>query len=96
MNSAVAKGYNPDAIHTIKYNSANITPIDLCGFTYQKEMDEGYVSGTNMTINKVDLENSEIQYQFILPEGRNTGVNNYLKFKANTELYNEPIIYTIQ
>lgn len=96
MNSSSVKGSNQGAIHTIKYNCDKITPIDLYGFTYQKELNEGEVSGTETIINKADLENGEVQYNFGLPEGRNTGVNNYIKFKANTELNNELIVYTIQ
>ena len=96
MNSTLVKGANSEAIHTIKYDSSKIIPVDLCGLTYDKELEAGRVSGTDINICSAELEYGNIQYSFDMSDGRNTGVNNYIKFKSNTELNNEPIIYTIQ
>lgn len=96
MNSTLVKGANSEAIHTIKYDSSKITPVDLCGLTYDKELESGVVPGTDITIRSAELGDGNIQYSFKMPDGRNTGVKNYIKFKSTTDLNNEPIIYTIQ
>lgn len=96
MNSTLVQGANSEALHTIKYDSLKIIPIDLCGLTNDKELEAGRVAGTNITIRNAKLEDGNIQYGFEMADGRNTGVANYIKFKANTELNDEPIIYTIQ
>jgi len=96
MNALEVKGENNDAIHTIEYDVSKIFPIDLCGFTYEKELLETEIPNTNILIDSVDFENGIIKYKFINNAGRNTGINNMIKFKALTDLTNEEIKYTIQ
>lgn len=96
MNAAIVKGANADAVHTLKYDSAKITPVDLCGFTYNKELTAGEISNTNITIQDADLSAGKIEYKFNLEAGRNTGITNLVKFKTLSDVTDETIVYTIQ
>ncbi len=96
MNAATVKGANAYAIHTLKYDSTKITPVDLCGFTYNKELTSGEITNTNITVQNADLSAGKIEYKFNLESGRNTGITNLVKFKALSDLTDEVIIYTIQ
>lgn len=96
MNAATVKGANDDAVHTLKYDSTKITPVDLCGFTYNKELTAGEILNTNITIQNADLSAGKIEYKFNLEAGRNTGITNMVKFKTLSDLTDEVIIYTIQ
>lgn len=96
MNAATVKGANDDAVHTLKYDSTKITPVDLCGFTYNKELTAGEILNTNITIQNVDLSAGKIEYKFNLEAGRNTGIINLVKFKTLSDVTDETIVYTIQ
>ena len=96
MNAATVKGANTDAVHTLKYDSTKITPVDLCGFTYNKELTAGEIANTNITIQNADLSAGKIEYKFNLEAGRNTGITNLVKFKTLSDVTDETIIYTIQ
>ena len=96
MNAATVKSANTDAVHTLKYDSTKITPVDLCGFTYNKEFTAGEIANTNITIQNADLSAGKIEYKFNLESGRNTGITNLVKFKTLSDLTDEVIIYTIQ
>ena len=96
MNSSNAKGENYQSTHTIKYDATKMIPTDLCGLTYEKELSTTEVQNTNVVINNVDTVLGKIEYKFTFPEGRNTGTQNFVRFKALSELNQEPIIYTIQ
>lgn len=87
---------NDTAEHIIKYNSQKLEPTDLCGFTYEKETNSGQIANTGITIKSVDSINGEIIYTFDMPQGRTTGINNFIKFKALTDLSGEEITYVIQ
>lgn len=96
MNAATVKGANIDAVHTLKYDSSKITPVDLCGFTYNKELTAGEILNTNITIQNADLSAGKIEYKFNLEAGRNTGITNMVKFKTLSDVTDETIVYTIQ
>ena len=96
MNAATVKGTNDGAVHTLKYDSSKILPVDLCGFTYNKELTAGEVSNTNITIQNADLSDGKIEYKFNLQNGRNTGITNMVKFKTLSDVTGETIVYTIQ
>lgn len=96
MNAVTVKGANSDMIHTLQYDSSKITPIDLCGFTFEKELSAGTIENSNVIIQGVDLNAGKIQYRFNLSNGRNTGVTNMVRFKTLSQVQNEQIIYTIQ
>lgn len=87
---------NDTAEHIIKYNPQKLEPIDLCGFTYEKETGSGEIANTGITIKSVDVENGKIIYTFDMSQGRTTGINNFIKFKALTDLSGEEITYVIQ
>lgn len=96
MNAATVKGANDDAVHTLKYDSTKISPVDLCGFTYNKELAAGAITNTNITIQNADLSAGKIEYKFNLEAGRNTGITNMVKFKTLSDVTDETIVYTIQ
>jgi len=96
MNAATVKGANTEAVHTINYDPSKILLVDLCGFTYNKELTAGEIENTDVIIENVDLLEGKIEYKFNLHNGRNTGVTNLIKFKTITNLSDEVIIYTIQ
>lgn len=96
MNATTVKGANADAVHTLKYDSTKITPVDLCGFTYNKEFAAGAITNTNITVQNVDLSAGKIEYKFNLEAGRNTGITNMVKFKTLSDVTDETIVYTIQ
>ncbi len=96
MNATTVKGANADAVHTLKYDSTKITPVDLCGFTYNKEFAAGAITNTNITVQNVDLSAGKIEYEFNLEAGRNTGITNMVKFKTLSDVTDETIVYTIQ
>lgn len=96
MNSSNAKGGNYQSTHTIEYDATKMIPTDLCGLTYEKELSTTKIQNTNVIINDVDTVLGKIEYKFTFPEGRNTGTQNFVRFKALSELNQEPIIYTIQ
>ena len=47
-------------------------------------------------IQSIDTQNGKIIFNFDLPEGRNTGINNIVKFRALSDVSGEEIIYEIQ
>ena len=96
MNSSNAKGANNQSTHTIEYDATKISPIDLCGLTYEKELTTTEVQNTNIIINDVDTVLGKIEYKFNLQDGRNTGITNLVKFKTITDITNEVLTYTIQ
>ena len=96
MNAATVKGANADAVHTLKYDATKITPVDLCGFTYNKELTAGEIANTNITVQNADLFAGKIEYKFNLEAGRNTGIVNLVKFKTLSDVTDETIVYTIQ
>lgn len=96
MNASTAKGENNDAVHTIEYDVSKVAPVDLCGYTYEKEMAAEAIVGTNVVIENVDVANGIIKYKFISEQGRNTGINNIIKFKSLTSITDTEIKYTIQ
>lgn len=96
MNASTVKGGDGDVVHTIEYDTTNVVPIDLCGFTYEKELSNATVQNTNIVIESVDSENGIIKYKFLNNAGRNTGVNNVIKFKSLISITDSEIKYTIQ
>lgn len=96
MNASTAKGGDGDVIHTIEYDTTKVVPIDLCGFTYEKELSAVEIPNSNIVIESVDSENGIIKYKFLNDSGRNTGINNIIKFKALTTITDAEIKYTIQ
>lgn len=96
MNAATVKGANAEAVHTLKYDSTKITPVDLCSFTYNKELTAGEIANTNITVQNADLSAGKIEYNFALEAGRNTGITNMVKFKTLSDVTDEAIVYTIQ
>ncbi len=96
MNAVTVKGENSDAIHTLQYDKTKIIPVDLCGFTYEKELTSGTIDNTDVIIESVDLQSGKIQFRFVLKNGRNTGITNFIKFKALSDITDEQITYTIQ
>lgn len=96
MNSSNAKGANNQSTHTIEYDATKMSPTDLCGLTYEKELTTTEVQNTNIIINDVDTVLGKIEYKFNLQDGRNTGITNLVKFKTITDITNEVLTYTIQ
>lgn len=96
LNAENVIGNNSAVEHIIKYNPQHLEPTDLCGFTYEKELAPGKIENTGITIKSVDTQNGEIIFNFDLPEGRNTGINNIVKFKALSDVFGEEIVYEIQ
>lgn len=96
MNASTAKGGDGDVIHTIEYDTTKVVAIDLCGFTYEKELSAVEMPNSNIVIESVDSENGIIKYKFLNDSGRNTGINNIIKFKALTSITDAEIKYTIQ
>lgn len=96
MNASTVKGGESDVVHTIEYDTTEVIPTDLCGFTYENELSSVTVQNTNVVIDSVDTTNGVIKYKFLINEGRNTGVNNFIKFKALTSITDAEIKYIIQ
>lgn len=96
MNASTAKGGDGDVIHTIEYDTTKVVAIDLRGFTYEKELSAVEMPNSNIVIESVDSENGIIKYKFLNDSGRNTGINNIIKFKALTSITDAEIKYTIQ
>lgn len=96
MNASTVKGESDDVIHTIEYDTTKVVPIDLCGLTFEKELSAATISNTNIVIDFVDTEHGIIKYRFSKDTGRNTGINNVIKFKALTSVTEEEIKYTVQ
>ena len=96
MNSENAIGDNIEADHIIKFNPQKFEVVDLCGFTYEKELTAGKIENMGITIQSIDTQNGKIVFSFDLPEGRNTGTNNIVKFRALTDVSDEEITYQIQ
>ncbi len=96
MNSDNVIGKNSGAEHSIKYDTQKFIVTDLCGFTYEKEQTAGKIENTWITIKSIDTQNGKIIFNFDLPEGRNTGINNIVKFRALSDVSGEEIIYEIQ
>ncbi len=96
MNSSYSKGDNDVMTHTITYDSQKMTPTDLCGFTFTKELAPVNIEPAGIQITEYDSESGKIVYQFTKPTGRNTGINNIIKFRALTNLTEEEITYEIQ
>ena len=95
LNAENVIGNNSAAEHIIKYNPQNLAITDLCGFTYEKELAPGKIENTGITIKSADTQSGEIIFNFDLPDGRNAGVNNIVKFKALSNVSGEEIIYKI-
>ncbi len=96
MNASTVKGGDGAVVHTIEYDTTNVVPIDLCGFTYEKEISATMIENANVVIDSVDTTNGIIKYHFPIISGRNTGINNVVKFKALTSITDTEIKYTIQ
>ena len=96
MNASVIKGGDNEVIHTIEYDTTKVVPTDLCGFTYEKEISATTVENANVVIDSVDTTNGIIKYHFPIVSGRNTGINNVVKFKALSSITDAEIKYTIQ
>lgn len=96
MNTSTAKGGDDSVVHTIEYDTTKVVPIDLCGFTYENELSAIEVENTDVVIDSVDTTNGIIKYHFLTDTGRNTGINNIIKFKALTSITDAEIKYTIQ
>ncbi len=96
MSSDNAIGNNSAAEHVIKFNPQKFEVIDMCGLTYEKELAPQKIENIGITIQSVDTENGKIIFNFDLPEGRNNGINNVVKFRAISDASDEEIIYEIQ
>ena len=96
MNSDNVIGNNSETEHIIKYNPQKFAILDLCGFTAEKELITGEIENTGVTIQSIDTEMGKIIFRFNLPEGRNTGINNIINFKALSDVSDEEIIYEVQ
>lgn len=96
MNASTVKGGEDTVVHTIEYDTTKVIPIDLCGFTYEKEISATTIDNANVVIDSVDTTNGIIKYHFPIISGRNTGVNNVVKFKTLTSIIDTEIKYTIQ
>lgn len=96
MNSENVIGDNIEADHIIKFNPQKFEVVDLCGLTYEKELAPGKIENTGITIQSIDAQNGKIIFNFDLSEGRNTGINNIVKFRALSDVSGEEIIYEIQ
>lgn len=96
MNASTVKGGDSDMVHAITYDTTKVVAIDLCGFTYEKELSAVEIPNSNIVIESVDSENGIIKYKFLNDSGRNTGINNIIKFKALTSITDAEIKYTIQ
>lgn len=96
MNSENVIGNNIEADHIIKFNPHKFEVIDLCGLTYEKELVPGKIENTGIAIQSIDTQNGKIIFNFDLPEGRNNGINNIVRFKALSGASGEEIIYEIQ
>ena len=96
MNSENVIGNNIEANHIIKFNPQKFEVVDLCGLTYEKELAPCKIENTGITIKSIDAQNGKIIFNFDLPEGRNTGINNIVKFRALSDVSGEEIIYEIQ
>ena len=96
MNSENVIGNNIEADHIIKFNPQKFEVVDLCGFTYEKELASGGIENTGITIKSIDAQNGKIIFNFDLPKGRNTGINNIVRFRALSDVSGEEIIYEIQ
>lgn len=96
MNCLATEGANLYAVHTISYDASKIVPIDLCGFTNDIELSEGEILNCGISIEDYNSETGTITYTFAHDVGRNTGINNVIKFKALEDLEDEEIVYSIQ
>ncbi len=96
MCAATAAGGDNTGIHMVKYDATKVVPIDLCGFTYEKELSAKTIPNTNIVIEAVDAEGGSITYRFLNDFGRNTGINNVIKFKALSAITDAEIQYTIR
>lgn len=96
MNASLVKGANVDAVHSIEYDASKVSPIDLCGFTHEREVSAMPISNAGITIESVDTTNGIIRYKFLQNAGRNTGINNVVIFKTLTSITESEIKYTIQ
>lgn len=96
MNSENVIGNNIEAEHIIKFNPQKFEVIDLCGLTYEKELVPGKIENMGITIQSIDAQKGKIIFNFDLPEGRNTGINNIVRFRALSNVSGEEIIYEIQ
>lgn len=96
MNSENAIGNNFDTEHIITFNPQKFEIVDLCGLTYEKELEAGTISNTGITIQSADIENGKFVLKFTSPGKRNTGVNNVVVFKALSDVSGEEITYKIQ
>ena len=96
MNSDNAIGNNSDVEHIIRFNPQKFEIVDLCGFTYEKELTAGKIANTGITIKSIDSEQGKIIFNFDLLPERNTGVNNVVIFRTLSDVLDEEIVYEIQ
>lgn len=96
MNTENTIGDNADANHTITYNSQKLEIVDLCGFTYEKELSVGKIANIGLNIREFNSQAGTAVFNFDLKHGRNAGVNNLVKFKALSDMHDEEIIYSIE
>ena len=96
MSSLLTKGNNNDVLHSISYNPQNLEVIDLLGYTYPKELGQGEYANLGIKIESVDYTNGKIVFKFLSADGRNSGINNVVKFRTLNNLVEEEIIYNIQ
>ena len=96
MNASTVKGGDDTVVHTIEYDTTKMVPVDLCGFTYEKEISATTIENANVVIDSADTTSGIIKYHFLTDSGRNIGINNIIKFKALTSITDAEIKYTIQ
>lgn len=96
MNSESTIGDNTDAEHVLTYNPQQLEIVDLCGLTYEKELSAVRVADVGLIIREFNPQAGTAAFSFESKYGRNTGINNLVKFKALSDIHDEEIIYTIQ
>ena len=96
MSANNAIGNNINAEHTVIYNPQKFTPVDLCLFTYEKELSACNVENTGIVIKHADNQNGTVVFGFNTPDGRNSGINNVMELTALYDVNYEAVIYKIQ
>ncbi len=54
MNAVTTKGLSNETIHTISFDTSKLSLVDLCSMTYEKELSEGIINNTGITVESVD------------------------------------------
>lgn len=96
MNCDNVIGANPDAMHIIRYNPQKFETVDLCALTAEKELSPCEPGNCGIKIAEADFQNGKLIFNFCPDNGRNSGVNNVVAFKALADVENEEITYQIQ